>query len=219
MERLSGRSAAPITAEGVVELCQPYKFVLVDLGTGDGSFVLREARRSPNKICLGIDAAADPMAEASRRALAKPARGGAPNAIFLVSSLENLPDNLTGLATELTIHFPWGSLLRTLIEPDMSLLRKIALLCRNGAAFTILINASIFKDDQYLERLSLEPLDAARFNDELRPLWQAIGFIVEKAAFDPAETMDRTTWGKRLVRGAKRETFYASGNFQIPDLD
>jgi hypothetical protein len=46
------------------------------------------------------------MAEASRRAAAKPGRGGLSNALFVVSAVEVLPGELNGAADLITAHFP-----------------------------------------------------------------------------------------------------------------
>ena len=79
----------------------------MDLGTGDGRFVL--ARGRPSSVVLGVDASADAMREASRRAARSVARGGTPNARFVVAPLEQLV-GLEGVADLVTVHFPWGSL-------------------------------------------------------------------------------------------------------------
>jgi 16S rRNA (adenine(1408)-N(1))-methyltransferase len=62
--------------------------VTVDLGTGDGRHVLAAARRDPATLAIGIDANADVMAEASRRAARKDAL---PNALFLVAQAQHPP--------------------------------------------------------------------------------------------------------------------------------
>ena len=54
------------------------------------------------------------MAESSRRA----SRGGPPNALFVVAAAERVPEELHGVADELTILFPWGSLLRGVLALD-----------------------------------------------------------------------------------------------------
>jgi hypothetical protein len=64
---------------------------------------------------IGIDANAASMADASRRAARPVKRGGLPNALFVVAAAENLPSELGGWAEAVTVHFPWGSLLRGLL--------------------------------------------------------------------------------------------------------
>ena len=60
----------------------------IDLGTGDGRFVLAAAAARPDALVIGLDADAAGMAESSRRA----ARGNAlPNALFAVAAAEHPP--------------------------------------------------------------------------------------------------------------------------------
>jgi tRNA G46 methylase TrmB len=49
--------------------------------------VLAAARRDPTTLFVGVDANADAMADASRRA----DRGGVPNALFVVAAAQHPP--------------------------------------------------------------------------------------------------------------------------------
>jgi 16S rRNA (adenine(1408)-N(1))-methyltransferase len=89
--------------------------VIVDLGTGDGRYVLATAAACPDRLVIGVDANAAAMADAARKATArsgkpgkpgKPGRGGLPNALFVVAAVEALPVELAGVADLVTAHFP-----------------------------------------------------------------------------------------------------------------
>jgi 16S rRNA (adenine(1408)-N(1))-methyltransferase len=62
--------------------------VAVDLGTGDGRYVLAAAAEQPETLVIGVDASASAMAEAARRAAL---RVGLPNAVFVVAAAEHPP--------------------------------------------------------------------------------------------------------------------------------
>jgi 16S rRNA (adenine(1408)-N(1))-methyltransferase len=62
--------------------------VAIDLGAGDGRHVLTTARARPDTLVIGVDANADGMAEASRRAAR---RDAVPNALFAVAAAEHPP--------------------------------------------------------------------------------------------------------------------------------
>jgi len=85
--------------------------VSIDVGTGDGQAVLRRASAAPGTLVIGLDAVAEAMADASRRAARAARKGGPANACFVVAAAERLPPELRGLANEVTVQFPWGSLL------------------------------------------------------------------------------------------------------------
>ncbi len=98
----------------------------VDVGTGDGRAVLAAAAAEPRTLVIGIDAVAASMAEASRRAARPPARGGLPNALFLVAAAEALPAELGGAASVVRVILPWGSLLRGCLGAEPAVARGLA---------------------------------------------------------------------------------------------
>jgi len=194
-------------------LAREYEDVVIDLGTGDGRFVLRTARERPQSLVVGIDPVQDAMAGVARRASAKPSRGGVPNALFLVASAEVLPAALSSKASMVTVNFPWGSLLRTLVQPDPGGLRAVVGLLEPGGRLIALLNASVTDDRDYRERLRLPPLEDAHIDQRLVPGWQESGLAgVAWHRLEPdQEPPHHTTWGRRLVRGSSRSTIVVEG--------
>jgi 16S rRNA (adenine(1408)-N(1))-methyltransferase len=117
--------------------------VIVDLGTGDGKAVLAAAAADARALVIGLDADASAMAESSRRA-ARPARtGGFPNALFVVASAERVPPALCGLADQVGVLFPWGSLLRGVLGLDDEAARGVAALLRpDGGGVDVLVSVT-----------------------------------------------------------------------------
>lgn len=92
--------------------------IVIDIGTGDGRFVSAMARANPNKFFIGIDANVKPLEKPSMKATRKLNKGGLKNAMFVQAAIELLPEEFTGVADEIHIHFPWGSLLRSVAAAD-----------------------------------------------------------------------------------------------------
>ena len=182
--------------------------VVVDLGTGDGRFVLRLARARPDALVIGLDALAEPMEASASRAGRKPARGGAENVLFVACDALDPPDALAGRASLVTVNYPWGSLLRAVGEPDVGALRAVAGLLRPGGRIVALLNASAAEDRGYAERLELPALDP----EAVAAGWRGAGLAVEEARLLGAgeEPPHRTSWGQRLVRGSGRATLVVS---------
>ena len=146
----SENSSSPI-GEGVV----------IDIGTGDGLFAYHCAQDNPNKFYIGIDASPGPLEKISEKIHRKPGKGGVPNALFLQSAVEDLPADLDGIADEVHVHFPWGSLLRAVAIGDAAILGKLRRLCAPGALLEVIVGIDPQRDRTEIERLGLPPLSDA----------------------------------------------------------
>lgn len=140
------------------------------------------------------------MAEASRRAAASPSRGGLPNALFVVAAAERPSAELIGRADEVTVQFPWGSLLRGALAVDEIAARGLAALLTPGGR---LVAVTSFTDRDGLDLPSLdEPAEASCLADR----WSAIGLdlaAIRQATADELRTT-RSSWSRRLGAGRAR---------------
>jgi 16S rRNA (adenine(1408)-N(1))-methyltransferase len=171
--------------------------VIIDIGTGDGRFVYQSARRNPNKFYIGIDPNTRPLEKISEKIHRKPARGGAPNVLFIQSAIEDLPEELNGVANEVHVHFPWGSLLRAVSTGDLEMMRNLRRVCAEGALLEVVIGIDPVRDKTEIERLGIK---AEFIDEELVENYRAAGFeIVEKGILTSSQSVD-TSWSKRLQR-------------------
>ena len=132
--------------------------VIIDIGTGDGRFVYQSARRNPKKFYIGIDPNVRPLEKISEKIYRKPAKGGAPNVLFIQASVEDLPAELNGVADELHVHFPWGSLLRAVVTGDKAVLRNLRRVCAPGALLEVVLGLDPLRDQTELQKLDLSAL-------------------------------------------------------------
>lgn len=138
------------------------------------------------------------MAEASRRAAAKPARGGLDNAMFLQASLETLGGELNGLADGLTVNFPWGSLLRAVALPETALLQKLAALAKPGADLDILANLTPLRDAAYAVKLGFAEAALLCNSPRLLGTYAAAGWNVKSIEEVTGKLVRATRWGSQL---------------------
>ena len=162
----------------------------VDLGAGDGRFVLAHAAAHPDRFVLGVDASPDAMRDVSRRTARPAARGGLPNVRFVVSSLEALPSGLDAFADLVTVHFPWGSLRTAAAGHDPELTARIANLVQPGGHLRLLVSAA--------------PGDGGADIDPPGVAAAYAGHGLVLGACRPATFEDavaaHSSWGKRLLR-------------------
>lgn len=174
--------------------------VIIDIGTGDGRFVYQSARQNPNKLYIGIDPNARPLEKISEKIHRKPAKGGAPNVLFIQAAVEDLPSELNGVADEVHVHFPWGSLLRAVASCEIALLENLRRICAPGALLEVVIGLDPERDQTEIDRLGLTPLSIEFIDQQLVPKYQVAGFETIERGLIPASEWPEfnTSWAKRL---------------------
>jgi 16S rRNA (adenine(1408)-N(1))-methyltransferase len=162
--------------------------------------VLAAAAAEPDRLVVGVDASAAAMAEASRRAGRRAERGGLANALFVVAAAETLPPELDGLADLVTVHFPWGSLLRGLLAADPAVLGGLVRTMRPEASLAMLVSSTA--RDTGAGAAPIREPDLAALADAYASFGLAMTRARPATAADVAAS--HSTWGKRLGAGGRR---------------
>jgi 16S rRNA (adenine(1408)-N(1))-methyltransferase len=138
------------------------------------------------------------VAETSRRAAGPARRGGLENIVFVVAGIECPPVELAGLADEVTILFPWGSLLRGALAIDDAAAAGIASLVSPGGRVTAYTSVT----DR--DGLDLPPLDET--GDALAERWSRHGLVLDGIAPATMEDVAATgsSWARRLASDPDR---------------
>jgi 16S rRNA (adenine(1408)-N(1))-methyltransferase len=170
----------------------------VDVGAGDGGYVLYRARTEPGTFAIAIDASPDALASGAWRAK----RARMANAAFLVEGVERLPRGLAGIADEVVVHFPWGSLLGGLIDGSSLVVGAIAGLMKAGAELRVLMSAV---DRDGFEKLtpSIVASRSAGYAEHGLHLAEA------EWAPDAVVAESHSAWAKRLAVGRARQAVVA----------
>lgn len=200
METIEGKHAREIDAPELARRLAGYTHVLVDLGTGDGRFVRAIAASCPTTFAIGIDACRENLRERSRTAPR--------NALYVIANALALPHEIDGLATHLTINFPWGSLLAGLLAGDPALVERLAALARPGALLEVRLNAGALADAGW-------PLEDG--GQRVRQALHAEGFSVRRPVILGSRELRAcpTTWARRLAFGRDPRALYLQGHWAI----
>jgi 16S rRNA (adenine(1408)-N(1))-methyltransferase len=119
------------------------------------------------------------------------------------------------LADLVRINFPWGSLLRGLIEPQPPVLAAIASPGKAGAHFELVLSYLPEHDTGAFAGAALPALDEARI-ETLRPDYAVAGLVIEEwrqLTQDEALALP-SSWGRRLLHSRPRPVFEISGRIR-----
>ena len=182
----------------------------MDIGTGDGHFVYQSARQNPNKFYIGIDPNVQPLEKISEKIHRKPSKGGAPNVLFIQAAVEDLPPELYGVADEVHVHFPWGSLLRAFAVGDVDVLGSVRRICSARALLEVVLGVDPARDRSEIERLGLPALTDDYLADQLIGRYQSAGFeVFEHGTMSAAQWCElETSWARRLQQNENRSVVY-----------
>ncbi|MCC6616669.1 MAG: hypothetical protein IT320_24560 [Anaerolineae bacterium] len=186
MEIIRGKHASFMDASALADRLSGCELVHVDIGTGDGRYVQHVAQTCPDCFVIGIDACRENLHAISRRA--------PDNALFVIANAQTLPPELFGLAAQITINFPWGSLLNGLLTHDLALLDGLAAISRPGVELHVRLNGGALAEAGWsLESGAERVCEVLALNGyDLRP-------PVMLSARDLKALP--TTWAKRLAFG------------------
>jgi len=161
--------------------------------------VLAAAAAHPRDLVVGLDAVGPRMAESSRRAARPSGPGGHPNALFVVAAVETPPAELVGRADLVTVHFPWGSLLRGLLAADHRAAIGSASLLRADGVLEALVSID---DRDGLDELAAIVADRGH----LEAAWSAhrLRLLELRPATGAEVTATGSTWAKRLAAASGR---------------
>lgn len=196
MEIIQGKRRLFIGDSAFLDRLQAYEALRLDIGTGDGRYVQHLAQRYPRQLAIGIDACRENLRVASRCAPT--------NALFIIANAEAMPQTLSGCAHTISINFPWGSLLRGLLNGDSPLLANLERVAHLGAEWQVRLNGGA------LAEIGWSLTEGAR---QARAVLGAGGFITEAEAPLSSADLTRlpTTWAKRLAHGRDPRAIYLRG--------
>lgn len=186
METQRGKQREQLDRQSLATSVATHACCQVDLGTGDGRCVRSSARAHPERLVIGVDACREQLYGASRRAL--------PNELYVIANAEELPTELAGVASLVTINFPWGSLLEGLLRPNSAVMAQVVALVRPGASLEVRLNSGALAEAGYT---------LAAGASQARAVLHGAGFALA-APIDLDATALRacpTTWAKRLAFG------------------
>lgn len=178
--------------------------IALDIGTGDGSYVYRAARKHKDKFYIGLDSNAENMAFYAQKAAQSERKGGLKNLLYVVAQAEALPSELKGLASDVTILFPWGSLLKAAARGDEGFLAGLAQVMADKSSLRVVFSLEETIEKKVLDSLGLPALNKEAL-DSLCVAYARAGFSM-KWRYIAQDELKKfpSRWAKRLAYGRPR---------------
>lgn len=186
METIRGKTSRELDLNGLVERLAGYDRILLDLGTGDGRYARCLAEKNPRAFIIGVDSCRENLRQHSHTELQ--------NLLFVIARAQHLPQELHGRVSHVTINFPWGSLLESLLAGDSNLMRELHSISHAHASLDLRLNGSAL----HKTGTTLEAGTDRIFYNLLEAGWQ-----LEFPSMMDACALKQfpTTWAKRLAFG------------------
>lgn len=206
MKIIKGNKQLYIDVAQIANLLQSYKDVEIDLGTGDGRYVYKKAKKNPLCLYIGIDPSEKQLQVYSKKAL----KGKLENAVFVLASIESTPDELADSAVVININLPWGTLLKTIMRPELENLKKVAALIKKGGVLKIVLGYTQEFEPTEVERLELRNINKDQITKVLAPEYLKANLkitICKELEKEELKNIE-STWSKKLSFGKDRPIYY-----------
>lgn len=196
METIRGKTSRDLDLNELQERLKNYNRIILDLGTGDGRYVHSLAERLPDDFIIGVDACRENLVEYSRAKL--------PNMLFVIANAQYLPCELNGLVSHITINFPWGSLLESLLIGDGRLMCGLDSIACSSGTMDIRLNGGALSEAGWdLETGAVQIQETMRANS-----WQMSDLNFIK---DCDLQNFPSTWSRRIVHGRDPRAVFMKG--------
>jgi hypothetical protein len=196
METIRGRKSLELDFNGFTKKLAGFDRLAIDLGTGDGRYVRYLAENNPAWFVIGIDSCRENLPEYSRAKLE--------NMLFVIASAQELPRELDGLVSRISINFPWGSLLEGLLTRDSKLMSGLASLSVPVASVNVRLNGGALAEAGWTLETGTEQI--------YRNLKEAGWYVKVPIMLNGyALRAFPSTWAKRLAFGRDPRAMMLSG--------
>ena len=198
---VTGDKKNEISKETFRNVCGKYEKVILDLGTGDGRFVFKNAIKNKSTLYIGLDPAEKQIQIYSK----KSNRRRLKNVLYVIGSLENLPEELYSTVDKIFINLPWGTLLEKIVKSNETHTNELFKILKRNGEIEIIFGYVPELEPSETERLDLPVIENE--SDVLKAFstFKKIFEVIEMKRL-LKEDLDKieTTWAKKLKFGKDR---------------
>jgi len=185
------------------ELIKNFEKVILDMGTGDGRFIYKNALKSPTNLYIGLDPAEKQLEIYSKEANKKRLK----NSLFVVGSIENIPNELSFI-DKVYVNLPWGTLLKKMVKVESQVMENLHNLLKNDGEMEVIFGYVPELEPSETERLELPKIEEASDIAQIFSSFKEHFSIVEMRKLSKKDLGNlETTWAKKLKFGRDRNIY------------
>lgn len=205
MRVVIGNKIEEINKQKFQEITNGYSRIEIDLGTGDGRFVYKNALLRNGTFFIGVDPAEKQLEIYSKKAVKEKVK----NLIYVVASFEIIPSELKGVADKIYLNLPWGTLLENIVKPTKRGLGQLLELLKEKGELEIILGYAQEFDPSETKRLNLPPINLSLISDIIVPAFEEKDFLAKESyEMSKKQLADvETTWAKKLRFGRDRKIY------------
>lgn len=198
---ITGDKKNEIDKKSFKDECKKHNKVILDIGTGDGKFVYKNAIKNRDSLYVGLDPAEKQIQIYSKKANRRRLK----NALYILGSLENLPEELYSTVDKIFVNLPWGTLLEKIVKSNEIYTKELSKILKKDGEIEIIFGYVPELEPSETERLGLPKIENE--SDVLKAFstFKKIFEVVEMKRL-VKEDLDKieTTWAKKLKFGKDR---------------
>jgi 16S rRNA (adenine(1408)-N(1))-methyltransferase len=184
----------------------------VDVGTGSGKLILESAKNNSEGYYIGLDPCAERMYENATRAAKQEKKQAFTNLLYVVASVEALPEELSGIADTVSVILPWGSLRDGIAKAEPAVLANIRKLGKPGTVLTIFVGYEESREPLEMVKSALPVLSRDYFK-ALTPAYSRAGIRIRRIETIGNNELKHleSDWAKKLAYGVPRQFIKLEG--------
>lgn len=182
-----------------------YNKLIIDLGTGYGSFVYFNAVNNKENFYVGLDSCRDSM----KKYAIKQYKNKIDNLIFIVMNAQNINEILENRFSEIYINLPWGSLLQGIFKEELNIINSISKLAQKYCVINICFSYDEKFEKNEIEKRELPVLDINYFKTVFEPMYEKYGIIIESIDYISKENLSFKSKWMHVLSESKSRKFYA----------
>jgi len=198
---ITGDKKNEINESSFKDVCAKHNKIILDLGTGDGIFVYKNALKNKDNLYIGLDPAEKQIKIYSK----KSNRRRLKNTLYVLGSLEKMPEELYSTIDKVFVNLPWGTLLEKIVKSNEAYTEELSKILKAGGEIEVVFGYLPELEPSETERLGLPKIenesDVLKAFSTFKKMFEVIE--MKRLLKEDLERIE-TTWAKKLKFGKDR---------------